>query len=60
MTGPEALAAFNRAAQLVKEGQYEAALSVDMRESDRNVIQARIAAHKAASANRDETTMRNS
>ena len=55
MTGPEALAAFHRAAQLVKEGHYIEANLVDMRESDRNVIQARIAAHKAASANNNQT-----
>ena len=52
MTGAESLAAFKTAANLVALGKYDDALSVELRDSDRNVIQARIAAHKASSANR--------
>ena len=55
MTGAESLAAFQTADVLVKEGNYDAALAVELQESDRNVIQARIAAHKASCANRGET-----
>lgn len=50
MTGPEALAAFNAAAALVKAGRYDEARSVDMLESDRNVIEAKI---KVATERRD-------
>lgn len=39
MTGPEALAAFERAAQLVKDGMYAAARAVEMLPSDRAVIE---------------------
>lgn len=44
MTGEQALAAFNAAAALVKAGRYDEARAVDMLESDRNVIEAKIAA----------------
>jgi len=49
MTGPEAIAAFNRAAELVKAGKYAEARAVEMLPSDRQVIEAKIAV--AASAN---------
>ena len=48
MNGPEALAAFNRANALVKAGEYEQALSVEMLPSDRGLIERRIAAAKQA------------
>ena len=53
MNGPEAKAAFERASKLVKAGEYEDALSVEMLPSDRRLIEARIfaAAKQAASAN---------
>ena len=55
MNGPEALAAFNRANALVKEGRYDETLSVEMMPSDRELIEARIAAAKqAAGANSNE------
>jgi len=44
MTGPEALAAFNLAEKLRKEGKPEEALQVPMLESDKKVIEQRIAA----------------
>ena len=53
MSGPEALAAFERAAQLVKQGDYAAARAVEMLPSDRAVIEQRI---KAAIANSTKTT----
>jgi len=56
MTGPEALAAFTRANFLVKQGQYDNALAVEMLPSDRAVIEAHIAAaNLAACANTSET-----
>ena len=53
MTGPEALAAFERAAQLVKQGDYAAARAVELLPSDREVIEQRI---EAAIANSTKTT----
>ena len=53
MLGKEALAAFERAAQLVKQGDYAAARAVEMLPSDREVIEQRIV---AASANRTKET----
>ena len=47
MTGPSALAAFERAAQLVKQGDYAAARAVEMLPSDREVIEQRIMASSA-------------
>ena len=44
MKGTEALAAFERAAQLVKQGDHAAARAVEMLPSDREVIEQRIAA----------------
>ena len=44
MTGPEALAAFNIAEKLRKEGKLEEALKVPMLESDKKVIEQRIVA----------------
>lgn len=55
MTGPEALAAFEKAARLVKDGMYEAALAVALLPSDRVVIERRIAEKNATSANRNDT-----
>ena len=49
MTGAEAIAAFDQAKALVKAGRYDDALAVEMLESDRQVIEARIAAAKNAS-----------
>ena len=54
MKGKEALAAFNLAASLVKQGKPEEALKVPMLESDRKVIEQRIAA-SAKTANTKET-----
>ena len=51
MTGPSALAAFERAAQLVKHGDLEAARAVELLPSDRAVIEQRI---EAAIANRNK------
>ena len=51
MTGAEALAAFHKADALVKAGKFSEALAVEMLPSDRAVIEAKIAAHMAASAN---------
>ena len=52
MTGPSALAAFERSAQLVKQGDYAAARAVEpMLPSDRAVIEQRI---EAAIANRNK------
>ena len=51
MTGPEALAAFERAAQLVKQGDFAAARAVELLPSDREVIEQRI---RAAIANRNK------
>ena len=48
MKGTEALAAFELAAQLVKQGDYAAARAVELLPSDREVIEQRI---KAAIAN---------
>ena len=42
MKGFEALAAFERAAQLVKQGDFAAAREVEMLPSDRQVIEQRI------------------
>ena len=42
MNGPEALAALERSAQLVKQGDYAAAREVEMLPSDRQVIEQRI------------------
>ena len=47
MNGPEAKAAFERASKLVKAGEYEAALAVEMMQSDRKLIEARIVAARA-------------
>ena len=44
MNDPSALAAFERAAQLVKQGDFDAARAVEMLPSDRQVIEQRIAA----------------
>ena len=44
MLGLEALAAFERAAQLVKQGDFAAARAVEMLPSDRVVIESRIEA----------------
>ena len=49
--GPAAKAAFDRANALVKEGKYEAALSVEMLPSDLELIKERIERLMAASAN---------
>ena len=52
MTGPEALAAFNQASDLVKEGKYLEAICVDLFESDIIVIVKKIRkAINGASAN---------
>ena len=51
MTGPEANAAFEQAAALVKEGRFEEAMQVPMLPSDCIVIAAKIERLKAASAN---------
>ena len=50
MTGPEALAAFERAAQLVKHGDFAAAREAELLPSDRAVIESRIEAAIANSA----------
>ena len=50
ISGPEALAAFNQANALVKAGQYEEALAVEMLPSDRKLIEARIVAARANGA----------
>ena len=42
MTGPEAIAAFERASQFVKQHDYAAARAVEMLPSDRAVIEQRI------------------
>ena len=47
MTGPESLAAFNKADALVKEGRYDDALTVLLLPSDRVVIEKRIAEAEA-------------
>ena len=44
MKGTEALAAFERAAKLVKQGDYAAAREVALLPSDRQVIEQRLAA----------------
>ena len=44
MKGFEALAAFERAAQLVKQGDFAAARAVELLTSDRQVIEQKIAA----------------
>ena len=44
MIGPAALAAFERAAQLVKQGDFAAARAVALLPSDRAVIEQRIEA----------------
>ena len=44
LSGPEALAAFERAAQLVKQGDFAAARAVALLPSDRQVIEQRIGA----------------
>lgn len=50
--GPQALAAFKQAAQLVKEGKYEEARAVNLLSSDRKTIERRIAeAQKSLNAN---------
>ena len=49
MTGPEAIAAFEQAKALVSQGRYDDAIAVQMLESDRTVIEARIAEAKNAS-----------
>lgn len=54
MTGPEALAAFNAANALVKAGKYEEALAVQMKSSDRKLIEARIRVASANTANSQE------
>ena len=56
MTGPEALAAFERASQLVKQGDFAAARAVELLPSDRAVIEQRISAAIANSANQRRTT----
>ena len=43
MTGPESLAAFEKAAVLVKDGRYDEARTVLLLPSDRVVIEKRIA-----------------
>lgn len=53
MRGAVALASFETAMLLVKQGRYEEALAVPMLESDRVVIQERINVH------RDANTMQN-
>ena len=53
MTGPSALAAFERAAQLVKQGDFAAARAVALLPSDRQVIEQRIEA--AIAKGNDET-----
>ena len=50
MTGPSALAAFERASKLVKQGDFAAAREVEMLPSDRAVIESRIVAAIANSA----------
>ena len=50
MLGTEALAAFERAAQLVKQGDFAAARAVALLPSDRQVIEQRISAAIANSA----------
>ena len=42
MNGPEALAALERSAQLVKQADYAAARAIEMLPSDRAVIEQRI------------------
>ena len=50
--GKDAMDAFTTAARLVKAGEYAQALAVNLRRSDKGIIEARIAAAKqAASAN---------
>ena len=44
MLGTSALAAFERAAQLVKQGDFAAARAVELLPSDRQVIEQRIEA----------------
>ena len=56
MTGPEALAAFNRAAALVKEGRYDEARAVELLPSDSAVIEKKIREHMATGANRRDET----
>ena len=50
LAGPEAKAAYDRAKALVKAGEYEAALSVEMLPSDRALIGEKIAAAKQAAS----------
>ena len=54
VSGPEALAAFERAAQLVKQGDHAAARAVEMLLSDRQVIEQRIAASVNVANGREE------
>ena len=50
--GKDAMDAFTTAARLVKAGEYEQALAVNLRNTDRDIIESRIAAAKqAAGAN---------
>ena len=56
MKGTEALAAFERAAKLVKQGDYAAAREVALLPSDRQVIEQRISVNLANSANQRRTT----
>ena len=52
--GKDAMDAFTTAARLVKVGEYAQALAVNLRNTDRGIIEARIvAAKQAAGANRD-------
>ena len=50
MNGPESLAAFTKANNLVKLNRYAEALAVEMLESDRRVIEKRIAESSGAGA----------
>mgnify|MGYP001023450139 CR=1 FL=1 len=43
MTGEQANANFQKAAQLVREGRFQEARAVELLDSDRKVIEARIA-----------------
>ena len=56
--GPEALAAFNQANALFKAGEYEQALAVEMKPSDRGLIEKRIAVQRAAACKSGSTVSR--
>lgn len=53
-SGQQARESFETAAKLVKEGRYEEALAVNLLPSDRKVIESRIQAASANTANSQE------